>query len=127
MLVNKQMIKTGIKDIPDVYREAINKKEEISKFLADLQKIHEEYAQSAIGISSANIIPTTPQESQQKFSNGYVTNPSTAKAVMTEDRINSLIEDSGAGARTDYAQSWITAINPTDFLNMTLGEKNQNR
>ena len=48
-------------------------------------------------------------------------------AVMTEERIDYLIADSGAGSRTDYAQKWITSINPTDFLNMTLGRANQDR
>ena len=48
-------------------------------------------------------------------------------AVMTESRIGDLIDDSGAGNRKDYARSWITSINPTDFLNMTLGLSNQNR
>ena len=34
---------------------------------------------------------------------------------MTKDRIDYLIEDSGAGSRKDYAQAWITSISPTDF------------
>lgn len=50
-----------------------------------------------------------------------------ARAIMSESRIDDLIADSSAGKRADYAQAWITSINPTDFLNMTLGEKNQNR
>lgn len=61
---------------------------------------------------------------------GRVSNTVAAKsetASMTKARIDSLIEDSGAGNRTDYAQAWITSINPTDFLNMTLSEKGQNR
>ena len=40
---------------------------------------------------------------------------------MTTERIDYLIDDSGAGMRTDYSQKWITSINLTDFLNMTLG------
>ncbi len=43
-------------------------------------------------------------------------------AIMTNDRIEGLIEDSGAGRKKDYAQKWITSINPTDFLNLTTDE-----
>ena len=49
------------------------------------------------------------------------------KAVMTKDRIDYLIADSGAGMRKDYAQGWITSIDPTDFLNLTLMRSNQDR
>ena len=66
LLVNKQMIKTGIEDIPDVYKNAINKKEETSKFLADLKKIHEEYAQGDVGVSSVNSIRQNTTNSQEK-------------------------------------------------------------
>ena len=47
------------------------------------------------------------------------------KAVMTDARIDYLIEDSGSSSPT-YAQKWITSINPTDFINLTTG-KWQNR
>ena len=50
-----------------------------------------------------------------------------SKAVMTSDRIDDLIEDSGAGKRVDYANYWITSISPTDFLNMTTTTKIQDR
>lgn len=70
LLVNKQMIKTGIEDIPGVYKNAINKKEETSKFLADLKKIHEEYAQGDVGVSSVNSIRQNTTNSQEKFSKG---------------------------------------------------------
>lgn len=50
-----------------------------------------------------------------------------SKAVMTTDRIDYLIEDSGAGSRVDYANYWITSISPTDFLNMTLPLNKQDR
>lgn len=40
-------------------------------------------------------------------------------ARMTNSRIDYLIEDSGAGRKKDYAQMWITSINPTDFINLT--------
>ncbi len=63
LLINKQMIKTGIKDIPTEYRVAINKKEGFTKFLADLKQIHEEYAQSAVGNPSTNSISQNPEMS----------------------------------------------------------------
>ena len=49
LLINKQMIKTGITDVPDLagFYDAIQKKQSLSDFLADLQKIHKTYAQSA--------------------------------------------------------------------------------
>lgn len=43
-------------------------------------------------------------------------------AIMSEDRIDALIESSGAGKRKDYARRWITSINPTDFIDLTTGE-----
>ena len=46
---------------------------------------------------------------------------------MTEDRIDYLIKDSGAGSRKDYAQKWITSISPSDFLAMTLRRPSQVR
>ncbi len=48
LLVNKQMIKTGADDIPNLpgLKEAINKKQETAEFLADLRKARQVYAQS---------------------------------------------------------------------------------
>ena len=48
LLVNKQMIKTGIDDLPNLYglKAAINKKQSDAEFLADLKKVHKAYAQS---------------------------------------------------------------------------------
>ena len=50
-----------------------------------------------------------------------------SKAVMTKNRIDYLIEDSGAGNRQDYAKEWITSISPTDFLKLTTDAETQNR
>lgn len=58
-------------------------------------------------------------KSQEKRSDRYVS--------MTTSRIDDLISDSGAGSRKDYARMWITSINPSDFLNMTLQRENQDR
>jgi len=68
--------------------------------------------------ASTSSIRQDSEKSQEKLSK---------KASMTESRIDYLIADSGAGTRTDYAQSWITSINPTDFLNLTVTEETQNR
>ena len=70
-------------------------------------------------------LDSVAEDTVQEQSRAYLT--AGGKAVMTQDRIDYLIEDSGAGKRQDYAQSWITSINPTDFLNLTLMKSNQNR
>ena len=49
------------------------------------------------------------------------------KGVISQERINYLIEDSGAGSRKDYAQAWITSISPTDYLNLPTSERIQDR
>ena len=61
LLVNKQMIKTGINDIPNLrgFVEAINKKQSEAEFLADLKNVHEVYAQSVYQPHFNNIIPNT--------------------------------------------------------------------
>ena len=70
-------------------------------------------------------LDSVADDTVQEQSRAYLT--AGGKAVMTQDRIDYLIEDSGAGKRQDYAQAWITSINPTDFLNLTLMKSNQNR
>ncbi len=59
LLVNKQMIKTGINDIPDIrgLKDAINKKEGQDKFLTDLKEVHQVYAQSVRYPNPNNSIP----------------------------------------------------------------------
>jgi len=39
---------------------------------------------------------------------------------LTQNRIDYLIEDSGAGSRVDYANKWIASISPSDFIDLTL-------
>lgn len=88
--------------------------------------------------ASASIISLLKQVAEVNRENNELTNVSNSysaddyeieddKAVMSDKRLNNEIDDSRAGNRSDYAQAWITSINPTDFLNMTLGERNQNR
>ena len=59
LLVNKQMIKTGINEIPNLYGliDAINKNESSSQYLADLQKIRKAYVQDVKDNYSKNSIP----------------------------------------------------------------------
>ena len=58
LLVNKQMIKTGINDIPNLYGfyDAINKKMSSSQYLADLNEIREAYVQDVKENYSKNSI-----------------------------------------------------------------------
>ncbi len=51
MLINKQMIKTGIDTIPNIYglRTVIDKKEGSSQYLADLKQIRKAYVQDVKG------------------------------------------------------------------------------
>lgn len=56
LLVNKQMIKTGIKDIPGIYVDTITKKQSIEEFHAGLEKSRKEYARDVYPQNSANTI-----------------------------------------------------------------------
>lgn len=79
-------------------------------------------------ITKTSILEASKEMDEERYSlrdEDYVTSGS--KAVMTTDRINYLIEDSGAGSRVDYAQAWITSISPTDYLNLTTDSKTQDR
>ena len=67
----------------------------------------------------ANQIVNNEMEGVQFSDRDYIATDS--KAVMTTERIDYLIEDSGSSSPT-YAQKWITSINPTDFINLTTGE-----
>ncbi len=70
----------------------------------------------------------TAVDAQYQERSGYdIIEPVAERAIMSEARIDDLIADSGAGNRKDYARKWISSINPTDFLNMTLGKTNQDR
>lgn len=69
LLVNKQMIKTGIEEIPNLYGliDAINKKESSSQYLADLQKIREAYVQDVKENYSNNSIPDNQDTVNSKY------------------------------------------------------------
>ncbi len=77
LLVNKQMVKTGIDEIPNLYGliAAINKKESSSQYLADLQEIRKAYAQgvkenysdNSIRNASEIVKNETKQDSKKLF------------------------------------------------------------
>ncbi len=103
LLINKQMIKTGIEDIPDIsgIRNAITKKQTESEFLADL-KARQVYAQSVyhdqsvskhsisetlanVNRDSKNNMPSVRELYEQKLSNHK-----NALNALETDKSNSL-------------------------------------
>jgi hypothetical protein len=79
LLVNKQMIKTGFDEIPNLrgLEAAINKKESSSQYLADLKEIREAYVQDV----KENYSDISISQSQKK-SSGFVEN----KTEMFQER-----------------------------------------
>jgi len=65
LLVNKQMIKTGVTEIPNLknLEKAINKKESSSQYLADLLEIRKAYVQDVKKNYFTNIISETTENS----------------------------------------------------------------
>ena len=86
LLVNKQMIKTGFEEIPNLHGliSAINKKEGSSQYLADLEKIRKAYVQDVKGNYLNNIISNPMENVKDVF--GYKINQD---AEVNED----LLED----------------------------------
>lgn len=70
LLVNKQMIKTGADDIPDIkgLRDAIIKKQSEVEFLNDLKKAPQVYVQDVHQLHSKGIIPQSPNSVKSEFS-----------------------------------------------------------
>ena len=69
LLINKQMIKTGIDNIPNVhgYLDAITKKQTESEFLSDLQEVRQAYVRNVSQIQSVeNSLEQTSAECQEK-------------------------------------------------------------
>lgn len=106
------------------YRQGVDVNQEVMQVSQDI----------AEGKSSLDVDYGMNKKSKEKVSEHYGIKTqmrdyvqTDSKAVMTTERIDYLIEDSGAGSRVDYANSWITSISPTDFLNMTLTLGKQDR
>ena len=76
LLVNKQMVKTGIDEIPNLYglREAINKKESSSQYLADLKEIRKAYVQDVKENYSNDIVPYDEDSVKNNISEGGANN-----------------------------------------------------
>ena len=76
LLVNKQMVKTGIDEIPNLYglREAINKKESSSQYLADLKEIRKAYVQDVKENYSNDIVPYDEDSVKNNISNSGANN-----------------------------------------------------
>ncbi len=112
---------------------ANNKSQNAKFYLHEIIEIKEAdlYKQTAPQLSvdaehkstSNNTIPQSAEKNNTKKSldvEDYKISDN--KAVMTQQRLDDEIKNSGAGSRTDYANSWITAISPSDFLNITSQE-----
>lgn len=94
LLINKQMIKTGMNDIPTLpgLKDSITKKQSLTEFLNDLNKAQQVYAQSVYQSNSAsdNIISDTPP------------------TVNTQTEVrNSIKEHDGARAKSQWTKDAI--------------------
>ena len=69
LLVNKQMIKTGVDDIPSSYLSTITKKQSKTDFLADLNKARKEHARGVNQFYSINSIRDSTEKSNPSGEN----------------------------------------------------------
>ena len=84
LLVNKQMIKTGIDDLPNLYglKAAINKKQSDAEFLADLKKVHKAYAQSVYQNHSKHSISQSSENVKKKSSHSVESSSEASKQQL---------------------------------------------
>ena len=70
LLVNKQMVKTGISEIPNLYGliDAINKKQSSAQYLADLEQIRKAYVQDVKEHYSKDSISNPDKKVKEKVS-----------------------------------------------------------
>lgn len=102
LLVNKQMIKTGIGDIPDLkgLRDAITKKQSETEFLNDLKKVPQVYVQDV----------RQPHSILSIRSNEGIVNPQSAEApdisadAKTESVAPSVLKRERTWKESDYVQ-----------------------
>ena len=80
LLINKQMIKTGIDDIPDLpgLKDAITKKQSEIEFLDDLKKAPKVYAQGVYQSHSIDSVPNSEDSVKTEFS---ISNDSNGKEL----------------------------------------------
>ncbi len=94
LLINKQLIKTGINDIPRIngLLTAIQKEQPLTDFLADLKQIHEAYAQSvsqeetAVDIISASARESQEDQKESRSSRKAPSETSTAAQLLRENK-----------------------------------------
>ncbi len=138
LLVNKQMIKTGISDIPNIkgLEDAINKKQKTAEFLADL-KVRQVYAQSVYQQSSTSSISNSienvngykKETSQTTDANSPGATPNSGNASISsnntvpqsEQTVNNIIPENSAenssvadNNDTDTAPTGITELSAAD-------------
>ena len=125
LLINKQMIKSSLNEIPNLkaLKTEILKKQTESQFLNELKELPQVYAQSVREIQSADSkLPhqdtNVNTEDKSSLKDDYVIDNNFA--VMTKERILREIEDSSAGTNKAYARRYITTISPTDYLKQML-------
>lgn len=112
LLVNKQMIKTGLEDIPDIpgLKAAIEKKQSREDFLVDLKKIHKAYARSASqeGTASNRRIQQPDTEVKTDYSLKSGTTPEQAEMSDAETKYSIGEEDppkkTGVAYKVFYAK-----------------------
>ena len=126
LLVNKQMIKTGIDDIPDLkgLRDAITKKQSETEFLADL-KARQVYAQSVYQSHSNNSI-SEKTEKINTFSENFAENNSNTRYALSADF--DIAKGSISEEATKKAQSTLKELNQNtnaydSNLRLSEGEK----
>ena len=123
LLVNKQMIKTGIEDIPDLVglKQAITKKQTLAEFLADLNEIHKAYAQSVYQQSSAskNIIPEINTEVNDYFANISEDNEN----YLSPDEISEMMEIDPYATDGDMENAEQIVMNLSNIAKTLSGKK----
>lgn len=134
LLVNKQMVKTGIDEIPNLHGliSAINKKESSSQYLADLQEIRKAYVQDVKENYSTDSISQNEQSvntnstpKNEDYSLDHEESPETATENGVD--IDSLIDryDRGEISREDFTEQldtlWGEAVQ--QYGAFTTGEK----
>ena len=87
LLVNKQMVKTGIDSIPNLYGllDAINKKQSSSQYLADLKKIREAYVQDVKENYPKDNIAQSPKIVKSDSKGSDINGTSTSKEFNLDD------------------------------------------
>lgn len=89
LLVNKQMIKTGLEDIPDLYGliDAIQKKQTLAEFLADLKAARKAYVQKRSQQRSASISSIPDYSENSNPQNGGRASAEVTPELSDEEKI----------------------------------------